>query len=374
MWNRLPSDLLANIFSFLSPDSLARAKTACRYWRTCANSYPLSTAASMVRHHQAWFVALPTRSRGLCCYLHNPNIDKWHVLSLDFQPHPTRPIASIGSLILSRPTDSTTLQLAISNPFTKEFRCLPMLKIARTNPAVGVVILGPAQHGPSLHFRVYVAGGMSEAPRGAATYEPTMEVYDSEDDAWRIVGSVPVEFAVRLTVWTPNESVYSKGVLYWMTSARAYSIMGFEIRSNKWQELSVCIADKLEFATLAQLNGRLTLVGGTSGGDACVWELDERHAWCLKEKMPVELTRKLLGGKASWATTKCVRGDGAICLYRDLGSGMAVWRKVGERGRWEWFWVEGCCSIKGKRVQNLPIKGVLIPPNLAPSCAFSKQR
>lgn len=147
---------------------------------------------------------------------------------------------------------------------------------------------------------------MSEAPRGAATYEPTMEVYDSEDDAWRIVGPVPVEFAVRLTVWTPKESVYSKGVLYWMTSARAYSIMGFEIRSNKWQELSVHMADKLEFATLAQLNGRLTLVGGTSGGDACVWELDERHAWCLKEKMPVELTRKILAGKATWADRKSV--------------------------------------------------------------------
>ncbi|CAK7356566.1 unnamed protein product [Dovyalis caffra] len=367
MWNSLPFDLLANIFSFLSPDSLACAKTACRYWYTCANSCPLSTTSSLVRHHQAWFVALPTRSLGLHCYLHNPNSDKWHVLSLAFQPDPLRPIASVGSLILSRSTNSTTLRLAICNPFTKEFRSLPTLNIERTNPAVGVVILGPTQHSPFLHFRVYVAGGMSEAPRGASTYEPTLEMYDSKVETWKVVGSMPVELAVRLTVWSPNESVYSNGVLYWMTSARVYSIMGFEIGSNKWQGLSVHMADKLEFATLAQLNGRLTLVGGTCGGDACVWELDDRHVWCLKEKMPVELRLKLLEGKASWGTTKCVRGDGAICLYRDLGSGMVVWREVGEKGRWEWFWVKGCCSIKGKPVQNMPIKGVLIHPNLAPS-------
>ncbi|KAJ6415869.1 hypothetical protein OIU84_004622 [Salix udensis] len=373
MWNHLPFDLLANIFSFLPPDSLARARTACRYWLTCATSYPLSTAASMVRHHQAWFVALPTRSHGLCCYLHNPNADRWHELSLEFQPEPTRPVAPIGSLILSRPADSTALRLAICNPLTKEFRYLPQLEVARTNPAVGVVILGPAQPSPFLHFRVYVAGGMSAAPRGAATYVPTVEVYDSEDDAWRIAGPMPVEFAVRLTVWTPNESVYSEGVLYWMTSARAYSIMGLEIKSNKWQELSVPMADKLEFAALAQLDGRLALVGGRSGGgDACVWELDERHVWSLKEKMPAELGRRILGGRASWAATKCARGEGALCLYRDLGSGMAVWREVGERGRREWFWVEGCCSIKGKQVQNLPVKGVLIHPNLAR--AFFKQR
>uniref|UniRef100_A0A6N2MU63 F-box domain-containing protein n=1 Tax=Salix viminalis TaxID=40686 RepID=A0A6N2MU63_SALVM len=333
MWSHLPFDLLANIFSFLPPDSLARARTACRYWLTCATSCPLSTAASMVRHHQAWFLALPTRSHGLCCYLHNPNADRWHELSLGFQPEPTRPVAPIGSLILSRPADSTALRLAICNPLTKEFRYLPQLAVARTNPAVGVVILGPAQHSPFLHFRVYVAGGMSAAPRGAATYVPTVEVYDSEDDAWRIAGPMPVEFAVRLTVWTPNESVYSEGVLYWMTSARAYSIMGFEIKSNKWQELSVPMADKLEFAALAQLDGRLALVGGRSGGgDACVWELDERHVWSLKEKMPAELGRRILGGRASWAATKCARGDGALCLYRDLGSGMAVWR-ASRRGR-----------------------------------------
>ncbi|WRX27321.1 F-box domain - like 10 [Theobroma cacao] len=367
MWSTLPFDVLAKIFSFLSPDSLACARSACRQWHTCARTYP----STLPQHHQAWFLALPTRNRGQCCYVHNPVVDKWHMLSLDFLPDPIRPVASIGTLILVRPTNCTILQLALCNPFTRQFKYLPMLNITRTNPAVGVVILEPGQPGPNPDFRVYVAGGMSEAPRGGATYEATLEMYDSVDDAWHITGFMPVEFAVRLTVWTPNESVYSDGVLYWMTSARAYSVMGFHLGSHTWRELSVPMADRLEFAALLWRNGRLTLVGGTCGEDACIWELTEGDGWGLIEKVPIELGIKFLGGKRSWGSTKCVGSEGAICLYREFGSGMVVWREIEEKVRWEWFWVEGCHFIRDKQVQNLQIKGVFLYPNLAPSCLLS---
>ncbi|XVF24822.1 hypothetical protein REPUB_Repub13aG0160900 [Reevesia pubescens] len=370
MWSNLPFDLLAKIFSFLSPDSLACARSVCRHWHTCVETYPLRT--SLPQHHQAWFLALPTRNRGQLCYVHNPVTDNWHMLSLDFLPDLIRPVASVGTLILVRPTNCTILQLALCNPFTRQFRYLPMLNIIRTNPAVGVVTLESGQHGPNPHFRVYVAGGMSEAPRGGATYEPKLEMYDSMDDTWHIMGFMPMEFAVRLTVWTPNESVYSNEILYWMTSARAYSVMGFEIGSNTWRELSVPMADRLEFAALLWRNGNLTLVGGTSGGDACIWELNEGDSWGLIEKMPIELGIKFLGGKRSWGSTKCVGNEGAICLYRELGSGMAVWRENEEKAKWEWIWVEGCHFIRGKQVPKIPVKGVFLEPNLAPSCILSK--
>lgn len=246
-----------------------------------------------------------------------------------------------------------------------------MLKITRTNPAVGVImVLDSTQSVPFPCFKVFVAGGMSEAvaPRRGALYEPTLEMYDSRQDTWQIVGPMPVEFAVRLTVWTPNESVYSKGILYWITSARAYSVMGFEIGTNTWMELNVPMADKLEFATLVRRNGVLTLVGGICGGEACVWELVEGYNWRLVEKMPIEFGIRFLGSKTSWGSTKCVGSDEAIYLYRDLRSGMVVWREVVDKGKWEWFWVEGCCSIGGKQVQTFPIKGVLLQPSLAPSC------
>lgn len=87
---------------------------------------------------------------------------------------------------------------------------------------------------------------MSEAASGGAAYQASVEMYESSSGEWEIIGAMPVEFAVRLTVWTPKESVYSRGVLYWMTSARAYSVIGFDISNNRWRELSVPMADRLE--------------------------------------------------------------------------------------------------------------------------------
>lgn len=203
---------------------------------------------------------------------------------------------------------------------------------------------------------------MSDAPRGGcATYESTLEMYDSRNDTWRIVGPMPTEFAVRLTVWTPNERVYINGVIYWMTSARAYSVMAVEIESNRWWEMSVPLADKLEFAALVRRGQKLTVIGGAYGGDVCIWELDEGGNWDLIEKVPVELGVKLLGGNnKSWGSTKCVGNDEAIWLHRGIGSGMVVWKHV----EGEWAWVEGCCSVRVQVVPDLAIKGLLLQPNL----------
>lgn len=302
-------------------------------------------------------------------------MDNWHRLSLEFlQVSSVRPVASIGSLFLLRVTNSTILfQLILCNPFTRQFKFLPRLNISRTNPAVGVTILESNNDIVKFqfqfpHFRVYVVGGMSE---GGATYETTSEMYDSKLETWKIVGFMPVEFSVRLTVWTPNENVYIKGTLYWITSARAYSVMGFDISTNAWREFGVPMAERLEFATLVRWNGALGLVGGTCGGSACIWELNEGGMWCLADMVPVELGLRLLSGKRSWDSVKCVGNyEDGICLYRDLGSGMVVCKRVGDKGRWEWLWVDGCGYIKGKQVPNCPIRGAFIHPSLASSLFF----
>lgn len=80
---------------------------------------------------------------------------------------------------------------------------------------------------------MFVAGGTS-----AAAYESALEVYESAEGRWRTAGAVPLELAVRLTVWTPNESVYDgDGGLYWVTSARAYSMVAFELKTGRWREV-----------------------------------------------------------------------------------------------------------------------------------------
>ncbi|KAL6134362.1 hypothetical protein ACLB2K_066594 [Fragaria x ananassa] len=374
MWSNLPFDLLSNIFFFLSPDSFACANATCRNWHQACASTLKNPFLLQKQLHPPWFVALPLRNNSLSCYAHNPTNtnNNWYQLSLDFLPHPTRLLAHLEGLLLVRPSISTVLQLGLCNPFTRQYKLLPMLNIKRTNPAVGVISLSlPAAFGTESFpcFKVYVAGGMSEAPRGGATYEPTLEMYDPQLNAWRIVGTMPMEFAVRLTVWTPKESVYCDGVLYWMTSARAYSLMGYDISRNSWRELSVPMADKLEFAVLVLRHGRLTLVGGTCALGGCIWELGEGESWVMVEKVPSELGRRFIGEKGSWDRTKCVGSDGGIYLYRDLWAGMVVWREV-DNTRWEWVWIEGCESIRGKQVRNLQIKGVVVHPNLVPSSIF----
>lgn len=170
-----------------------------------------------------------------------------------------------------------------------------------------------------------------------------------------------MEFAVRLTVWSPNEGVYSKGVLYWMTSARAYSVMGFNISSYTWRELGVPMAERLEFAALVVRKGKLAVVGGECGGDGRVWELGEDDLWELVGVVPVELGVRLLGEKVNWGSVKCVGIEGGVCLYKDFGSGFIIWREGG------WEWIEGCSEIRGREIRNFPVRGLLLQPNLAHS-------
>lgn len=377
MWSNLPFDVLSSIFSFLSPDSLARARSSCKNWHTCG-----TFIITQFKPHEnltlPWFLALPIRNyQKPFCYAQNPITNNWHEISLDFIPTqtPLKPVAPIGSLILFKVTNSTTLELVLCNPFTRQFKYLPKLNVSRTNPTCGIVTIKETNDVWCFpRFRIYVAGGMSEAKHGGAAYETTVEMYDSCVNTWEIVGSVAVEFSVRLTVWTPNENVCVERTitktrtttLYWITSARAYSVMGYDVGNNCWREFGVPYADKLEFATLVRWNGGLGLVGGTCGGSVSVWEMSEEDdRWCLVDEMPIELGLRLLCGKRNWEGVKCVSDDDAICLYKELGNGMVICRKVRE-----WVWVDGCGYVKGKKVLNCAIRGVFVNPSLACSSIF----
>ncbi|KAF5192326.1 hypothetical protein FRX31_018081 [Thalictrum thalictroides] len=371
MWNHLSFDLLTKIFTLLPPDSLACVESTCKDWQKCIKSYYSSSIPHLMesRCNPPWFLAMITsKNYGHCCYAYNSVLDRWYLLSLDFLPHPIHPIAPICSLILCRLANSSVLQLALYNPFTKQYKSLPPLNILRTTPAVGVI------EASSSSFRIFVAGGMSASSKGCsgsgggASYEPTLEMYDLKVNKWQTIGLMPNIFAVRLTVWTPNESVYLMGILYWITSARAYSIMGFDVNSRLWKEVNVPMADKLEFAALVRRKEQLTLIGGKIGEEACIWELGLGDIWNLVDRVPVELGKKFTGSKGSWCSTKCVGTDKAIYLYKNLGSKMLVWMEVKENAsKWEWFWVGGYCSIKGQQVPNFPVKGLLLHPDLAPS-------
>ncbi|GJU96045.1 carbonic anhydrase 2-like protein [Tanacetum coccineum] len=85
----------------------------------------------------------------------------------------TRPVSTIGGqgLILFKSTGGVPIRLSVCNPFTGQFGHLPHMQKSRTNLAVGV------RDDFTNHFKLYVAGGMSEAANGgAASYRRNRSV------------------------------------------------------------------------------------------------------------------------------------------------------------------------------------------------------
>nr|GEW67204.1 hypothetical protein [Tanacetum cinerariifolium] len=270
VWDNLPSDVLANVFSYLPPCSLARAMAACHHWHDCGRE-----TRQICCHHQPWFIALPTRSTSRqLCFVHDPIQRSWHLLNLEHVPNLTRPLLTIGGqgLILFKSTEGVPIRLSVCNPFTAQFSYLPHLQKPRANPAVGVA------EGCTNQFKLYVAGGMSEAVSGgAASYESTLEMFDSKSNKWTVMGPMPVE--------------------------------------DKWKELG----DTLKFATLIPHDGKVAVVGGTHDGNVLVWELGAGDEWILIERMPLELAKRFAG-----SSTKCAGIEGEVCLYKDIASRMVT--------------------------------------------------
>ncbi|GJR08669.1 multidrug resistance-associated protein 5 [Tanacetum coccineum] len=172
----------------------------------------------------------------------------------------TRPVSTIGGqgLILFKSTGGVPIRLSVCNPFTGQFGHLPHLQKSRTNLAVGV------RDDFTNHFKLYVAGGMSEAANGgAASYEPKLEVFNSKSNKWTVMGSMPVEFAVRLT----QQASYPTVSCFSLTGFLVVCIMGYEMDRDKWKELGVPMGYTLEFATLVPCDGKVAVVGGTHDGN-----------------------------------------------------------------------------------------------------------
>lgn len=172
---------------------------------------------------------------------------------------------------------------------------------------------------------------------------------------------MPLEFAVRLTVWTPNESVSAgDGAIYWITSARVYSVVGFDIKSGAWREVKAPMAERLEWAGLVRRgSGRVAVVGGVENGEGFVWELREGDEWVVVGGVP-----PLVGGGDGGV--KCVGGGEVVYLFKDLRGKILV----GDvRERVEWWWVDGCCDYADHKT---PVKGVILCPSLSPLTILGK--
>ncbi|KAK1306670.1 hypothetical protein QJS10_CPA10g00396 [Acorus calamus] len=205
--------------------------SACKHWHTCAVSRPPRPG----HRHPPWFLSMHVRSPARSCRAYNPSVDRWLSIPLDFTARPVR-------LILCKFGSGPLARLALCNPFTRQFDELPDSVCSRRNPAFAIVM------GVDEKLEVYVAGGIPEpnSPRmGQVLIEPTMEMYSQRAGGWRVIGSIPGHFATLLTVWTFGEGVHVGGTVYWVTSARAYTIVAYEIGPRAWREVKVPEAERL---------------------------------------------------------------------------------------------------------------------------------
>lgn len=432
-WDSLPLDLLSRILSLLPLASQASATSVCSHWRRAAAPAAADhNVPGEACRRPPWFLTMPARPHPAVpylCYARDPEQSRWHTLSLDFLPrssHPLRLLAPAGPLLICR-VPGPTFRLALCNPFTRQLLQLPDLKVPRSNPALGVVVLDGTNPGAASSsstatvdaahascVRLYVAGGTSAA---MASYEPTFEAYDHDlaggtpaRGRWEAAGAMPPEFAVRLTVWTAGEGVHAVGGVYWVTSARAYSVVRFDTEAGRWSEIRAPMAERLEWASLVEMKGRrLGLVGGIVGEEeqgrqGHVWEMVGDGDWRPVAVVPVvEEWRKAGrsgGGSSGGGSFRCVGAEGVVYLFRDLCSGMLVWREAAATpaattavsgdddkdndakryGRWKWDWVDGWkprsrsaspggtgTTSSGGIGTGVAIRAALLHPSLSPS-------
>ncbi|CAI9095216.1 OLC1v1031103C1 [Oldenlandia corymbosa var. corymbosa] len=192
MWNDLPSDLLAQILSFLPADALACAKSVSRNWNRCPDDYLDMLECRRQCNHPPWFLPGPRE------------LIPWH--------------------------DELEIM----------------------NVAVGVVGELSMDSG-QFQIRIFVVAGAENLARSknGSGYDFTTHMYDSHSDLWAIVGPVPKKYLASLSERKiDGEGLYANGVLYWINSVGGrgrYTLIALEITTHKWKESCLPTKERICF-------------------------------------------------------------------------------------------------------------------------------
>lgn len=367
LWIHMPQDLLGQILSRTSIDNVIRSSSVCKEWESYIRSGAFIKLWKSAWPYQGppWLFAVSKYNCRDCCCAYNPIANRWYSIPLCFLPPSIRfPVAAIGQQLLIKGSSTGSHHLAVCNPIAKKWRLLPALHRPRLNPCIcGIESkFGPTdKYGCDSSFQVIVAGGSSQ---NGNSYEPTIEIYDSCADSWHVIGEVPCEYAVRLAVWTPNDTVYCNGVIYFLTSARPYSIIAFDLVKGTWSEVMVPRPQQLMCSFLIKRRGRLTLVGGLGSPKKCkclnIWEL-QGDGWPEIETMPGEVFNRFFGEKADF-DYKCAGSGDCLYFFRDYHTEILVC-ELFENQRANWRWIS-CFSFVGSKFPRFSFRGMLIQPGL----------
>ncbi|KAI5081495.1 hypothetical protein GOP47_0004678 [Adiantum capillus-veneris] len=372
-WDKLPDDLHARVIALLPIPSIIRNRAVCQDW----NRMIVSQSFKRLHEHcvsnkeKPWlFMCSSFNCRENCC-AYDPNLNVWHTIPLTFAPVYMRlPLIAVGGLLFIKgaaPSDTSnqgtgsSSRLAVCNPITRTWRVLPPMIRGRLNSLVGVF-----GHSDAANFTVVIAGGTYES---GGNYECTTEVYDSISDSWCITGTVPREYTVKITVWT-SKTIYCKGILYCLTSARPYNIMAYDMKKGVWEEVRIPQPQVLFCSFLVQRREQLLLVGGArceeAGPRVHIWELRDngnrsssKRSWVEIERIPPHHFQRFCEGKSVF-DLKCAGSGDMLYFYKDSHSDILLCDLSQSPTTWNWL---PTCPLSA-RFFKFSIRGLLVKPSL----------
>ncbi|MCO5602113.1 hypothetical protein L7F22_056241 [Adiantum nelumboides] len=371
IWANLPDDLHARVVAQLPIPSIIQKRAVCQNWNRMILSQSFKCLHQRVSSKEKpWlFMCSSFNCRENCC-AYDPNLNVWHTIPLTFIPSYMRfPLVAAGGLLFIKgmPPDSTnqgtgsSSRLAVCNPITRTWRVLPPMIRGRVNSLIGVF-----EHSDAVNFTVVIAGGTSVC---GGDYECTTEVYDSLSNSWCVTGVVPREYTVKITVWT-SKTVYCRGMLYCLTSARPYNIMAYDMKSGLWEEVKIPQPEVLFCSFLVQRRDRLLLVGGARCEEARqrvhIWELQDdgksyssKKYWVEIERIPLYLFQRFCKGKADF-DLKCAGSGDMLYFFKDSHTDILLCDLSQNPTAWNWL---PMCPLSAQ-YSKFSIRGLLVEPGL----------
>ncbi|KAJ3678255.1 hypothetical protein LUZ60_002058 [Juncus effusus] len=285
IWTHLLEDLFHPILARLPIPSIFRFQSVCSQWRSIVKSEAFNDEFLRVPKSHTWLYTV-THEDSANGSVYDPVSKKWHHPKIPFLNEDINgskmglPVASAGGLICF--LDLGKMDFYVSNPLTKNYKKLPNV---------------------ALPFWSRVSVGMVGFEKGykiiCLCCDGKYEVYDSIENKW-IGNSVPAGIELPLDLNFRSRVISIGKTLYFMRG-QPDGILTYNFVTGIWKQYTIPLPVHLKDSTLAELRGRILLVGLLSKNCAnCVgvWELQRMTLlWKEVDRMPSESCLELYGKK-----------------------------------------------------------------------------
>ncbi|XP_065858788.1 protein UNUSUAL FLORAL ORGANS-like [Euphorbia lathyris] len=377
IWRKLPQKLLERVIAFLPPPAFFRARAVCKRWYSLLFSNHFLQLYIHISPRRPWFLFF--KHKTLKSYIYSSNTNAlnrtnfqgylfdpydfvWYQTSFPQIPSGFSPAASSGGLICWVSDDAGPKSLLLSNPLIGgSVSQLPLTLRPRLFPSIGLVV------GLS-SIDISVAGDDLISQYAVKNISTESFHIDAGGfySLWGTTSSLP-----RLCSLESGEMIFAGGKFYCM-NYNPYSVLAYEITSNKWLKIQAPMRRFLRSPSLVESEGKLILVAAVKKSKLNVpktlrlWSLQScGRSWAEIERMPQQLYvqfSEVEDGKGF----NCVgHGEFIIIIIRESDKCLLfdICRK-----RWEWIppcpYVHGSFSNGGEGEER-ELHGFAYDPRLA---------